>query len=456
MQETLASMNTIRMFDMKVIVSLAKYDKDHKKIVYTPEMLGRSEWRPKDGQLVNKNQFGENGNEGGSRSVQQSNDQGPKNIPRTHDGRTYADMLNGDKRDSNHGAKVITVDGTGSLYPLHCVARSILGFAKVVMSLTKMRLAIEVEGMTEVGLSFVGGVTYLLTFRDKDTATTCMQSNVQFFNNMFSKYQLWLGDDIPFSRLVTLNISGVPFIIRDNKLFDNIGGLFGDVVQKSSFSWQEEDNSSATVKIITSQSSRIDEAVVIKWNNRTFAIWVAEYDGNWHPDRDDASFLGSQEDNYEEGSDSDLVSEDEEVLEEGEIKQGMEEVDNNQDDDPMNVHPGSSLVDHGQTVGNQETLEGKRFSGVNANRESQRLHGDVLGTAHDTRDNVFQPPTMECSNIVDGGGPSIARTDNSTNGPIDARLDKNCIGPNIVTDGLGSMSVANLGKRNRGNGAHLP
>ncbi|KAJ0454565.1 putative RNA recognition motif domain, nucleotide-binding alpha-beta plait domain superfamily [Helianthus annuus] len=449
MQETLTSMNTIRLFNMKVIVSLAKYDKDHKKIVYTPDMLGRREWRPKEGQgqQVNSNQFGDSGIAGGTRPMQQTNEQGPKNMQKTYDGRSYADILNGDKSDNNHGAKVITVDGKGSLYPLHCVGRSILGFAKEVMSLSKMRMAIEFEGMSEVGLSFVGGVTYLLTFRDKVTATTCMQSNSQFFNKMFTKFQLWVGDDIPFSRLVSLNITGVPFIIRDNKLFDNIGGLFGEVVQKSSFSWQEEDNSSASVKIITTQASRIDEAVVIKWNNRTLAIWVSEYDGL--PVRDDVSILGSQDDHYEDDSDSDMVSDDEEELEDGEIKHGMEEVDNNQDGDPMNVQPDSSPADHGQTVGNQEAVEDKRSSGVNAYGEAQRLHGERLETERDTRNNVSQPPTLENPKIVVGDGPNIARVDSNRNGPIDTGMDNNYIGPNYVAEGLGSMSVANLGKRNR-------
>ncbi|KAF5815142.1 putative RNA recognition motif domain, nucleotide-binding alpha-beta plait domain superfamily [Helianthus annuus] len=328
MKETLVSMNTVRMFDMKVTVSLAKYDKDHKKITYTPDMLGRCEWRPKNGQQMNKNNTGENKNAGCPQTTHQSSDQGHKHAPSIHEGRSYADLFKEETVEKCHGAKVITVQGKGSLYPLHCIGRSVLGYAKEVMSLSKMKQAIEDEGMTEVGLSFVGGVTYLLTFKDKVMANMCMELYVSFFKTMFSKYHLWLGEDVPFSRMATLNITGVPFIIRDNTLFDNIGGLFGEVVQKSSFSWRKEDNSLASVKVITSQSSKIDEAVVIKWNNRSIAIWVVESTDQWQPVRDDDSVLDSQDNGFETNSDSDMESEDVELedmedLEEGELRQGM-------------------------------------------------------------------------------------------------------------------------------------
>ncbi|XP_022014024.1 uncharacterized protein LOC110913507 [Helianthus annuus] len=152
MKETLAVMNSVRMFDMKVIVSLAKYDKDHKKIQYTPDMMGRSEWRPKDKTQENKNYTGDYRNAGRFHTDNQSSEQGPKGMSYTQEGRSYADMLRGNKVENSRGAKVVTVDGKGSLYPLHCIGRSILGYAKELLTVSKMRRIIEDEGMSEVGL----------------------------------------------------------------------------------------------------------------------------------------------------------------------------------------------------------------------------------------------------------------------------------------------------------------
>ncbi|KAJ0952625.1 putative RNA recognition motif domain, nucleotide-binding alpha-beta plait domain superfamily [Helianthus annuus] len=447
MKETLAAMNSVRMFDMKVIVSLAKYDKDHKKITYAPDIMGRSEWGPKDKPQENKNCTGEDSNAGRFHTDQQTSDQGPKVTSYSHEGRSYADALRGNKVENSRGAKVVTVDGKGSLYPIHCIGRSILGYAREVMTVSRMRKAIEEEGMSEVGLSYVGGVAYILTFRDKVYANMCMELHFQFFNKIFSKYQIWMGEDIPFSRLVTLTISGVPFIIRDNSLFDNIGGLFGDVVQKSSFSWQEEDNSMASVRIITSQPSRIDEAVVIKWNNRTIAIWVSESVGEWKPELDDVTVVGSQDYDSETGSDSDMESVGVEDLEDGEIRQGMDDNDCCQEDAQVNGRPElgsandqlddrseSSPVNFDHVEGNKESSEGQPTPRIIACGESQRLHGDSLGETHGQSNNEYQVANLEKAKIVDVVGPDDALMDAVTTGPNKVMPQVINSGPNVGLD----------------------
>ncbi|KAJ0467413.1 putative RNA recognition motif domain, nucleotide-binding alpha-beta plait domain superfamily [Helianthus annuus] len=455
MKETLVSMNTVRMFDMKAIVSLAKYDKEHKKITYTPDMMGRCEWRTKNGQQNNKNNSGVYRNAECPQNPEQSADQDPKHASGIHEGRSFADLFKGKPVEECHGSKVITVQGKGSLYPLHCIGRSVIGYAKEVMSLRKMKQAMEDEGMTEVGLSFAGGVTFLLTFRDKVMANTCMDLYVSFFKKMFSEYHLWLGEDVPFSRMVTLNIIGVPFIIRDNTLFDNIGGLFGEVVEKSSFSWQNEDNSLASVKVITSQASKIEEAVVIKWNNRTTAIWVVESTNHWQPVKDDDSVMDSQDNDFDSNSDSDMESEDVELedmeeLEEGELRQETENVDRSQEDDRRSDRPEDVPVIGDQTVGKQESLVVQGSGGINADVGFQELHGEEMGEAHVRNDDVSHAPTSDQSTKINCGGPSVVIEGMQNSGPFVNGADTNHNGPDDGPEDLGPMSVSNLGKRNRG------
>ncbi|KAJ0500731.1 putative RNA recognition motif domain, nucleotide-binding alpha-beta plait domain superfamily [Helianthus annuus] len=318
MKETLGRMNSVIMFDMKVSVSLAKYDKDHKKIIYAPDVMGRNVWRPKNGQEGKFSYEADRCNDAFPPMKNQASNQGTY-AKTCSSGKSFADILKGNTGGVSNRAKEITVGGKGSLYPLHCVGRSVLGYAKEVMSVTKMRQRIEDEGMSDVGMSFVGGVTYLLTFRDKEYAKLCMELHEGFFNNVFSKFVLWNGEDIPFSRLVNLSITGVPFMIRDDSLFDNIGGLFGEVVKKSSFSWEEDDNSPGSVMVVSSLPQKIEEAVVIKWNSRSIVAWVTETTQKWIPDCDISSVLGSQESNTESETESDEGSVDMEDLEEGEI-----------------------------------------------------------------------------------------------------------------------------------------
>ncbi|MFS8018831.1 putative RNA recognition motif domain, nucleotide-binding alpha-beta plait domain superfamily [Helianthus anomalus] len=46
--ETIQQMNTVKIFEAKVTVSLAKYDKNHKKFIYTPKVMGEKVWKPKE------------------------------------------------------------------------------------------------------------------------------------------------------------------------------------------------------------------------------------------------------------------------------------------------------------------------------------------------------------------------------------------------------------------------
>ncbi|KAJ0477029.1 putative RNA-directed DNA polymerase [Helianthus annuus] len=446
MQETLASMNTIRMFNMKVTVSLAKYDKEHKKINYSSDILGRNVWRPKEYNRVNGNDAERNvaggQNPGGYKSSHnQPSDLGSSGNNPVREGMSYADLFKSKGSDGGHGAKVVKVDGKGSLYPLHCIGRSVLGYTKEVMTPKMVKLALDGEGLSDVGLSYVGGKTYLFTFKDRKSANLCMELHSPFLDMMLSKYSLWNGEDIPFTRITKLNITGVPVLIRDNKLFDDIGALFGEVIQPSTFSWQEEDVSVGSVKVLTSQISRIDEAAVIKWNQKSLVIWVSEVPAPSYTEPDTGPSWSSDESGSELESDSEDESEGIDDLEEGEINQNMGPGDQMQEDmqtpvtevDPSNPVP----------VGNEnvsevkESQEVQKLDDINVGEKAAGVHGEDNMAARDLR------------HKRDVGGKV---NDLSCNG--DGGLHINFSGREQVGLGIGSPSVGptplvNLGKRNR-------
>ncbi|KAF5805251.1 putative RNA recognition motif domain, nucleotide-binding alpha-beta plait domain superfamily [Helianthus annuus] len=391
MKEFLVKLNTIKMFNMKVVVSLAKYDKDHKRINYAADLLGRSVWRPK----VNN----------------QDNDGQPT-------GQT------GLKDQSVHGngAKVVTVEGKGSLYPIHCIGRSIIGSTKTIMSVRKVRLVLDEVGLTEVGLSFVGGLTYMLTFSDKMSAARGMETYSETFHNIFSKFYLWNGEDIPYSRLATIYISGVPFVIRDNNLFDDIGGLFGSIIQPSSFSWQNEDNSNGSLGVVTSQVSRIEEAVVTKWKERTVVAWASEYIGLRLQEEEDDHMKANDDLELDSSSNSESDSDDDradmEDIEEGEIRPIVQNESVGQD---VGLEPAMGVKETGQSddgvaspVANEQSHEGEgsptpqKDQGINSNMGNPNLHGEEYTSAH-----------VHCHEMDKGNLLTPDLTNYLANGPID-------------------------------------
>ncbi|MFS8015015.1 hypothetical protein Hanom_Chr15g01351441 [Helianthus anomalus] len=100
------------------------------------------------------------------------------------------------------------------------------------------------------------------------------------------------------------------------------------VVQSSSFSWQNEDNSVCSVMVLTNQKSRIEEAVVMKWNNKSLVAWASEAIGFSMQSLDYDDSMTNSDSKFDthsiSESDEDLV--DVEDLEEGEIRHNVSPV----------------------------------------------------------------------------------------------------------------------------------
>ncbi|MFS8000274.1 hypothetical protein Hanom_Chr12g01176441 [Helianthus anomalus] len=320
------------------------------------------------------------------------------------------------------------------------------------MSIRKLRITLDEAGLSEVGVSYVGGMTFMLTFNDKASA-----------------FYLWNGEDIPFSRVAKVNISGVPFVIRDNKLFDKIGSLFGTVVQPSSFSWQQEDNSSGTVVVLTNQLARIEEAVVIKWKEKTVVAWASEYmDLSIQSSVDDFSLINSESElDSESDSECDEDMEGMEDLEEGEMRPNVSSDEIGQDagqspataveEAGLSGEASDSPVELVKSQGGEEAPAHQRSPTVNTSMGNNNLHGDVIKSAHGDRnyEGVAGRTTCPESNCHMGNGPKDSGHVSSCikSVQIDGAKDS---GPeevnrksNNLEDYGGPPPCISLGKRNR-------
>ncbi|KAJ0804122.1 putative RNA recognition motif domain, nucleotide-binding alpha-beta plait domain superfamily [Helianthus annuus] len=308
---TLVEMNKVKIFEAKVSVSLAKFDKNHKRFIYTSKIVGEKVWRPKEpagmAPPVNKG--------GCSRGAT------------VQEGRSYASLFSRDGEENNAGSKVISISGRGSKYPLHCINRSIHGVVKDLYTLNNLQSVLSKGGLSGFGLSYVGGLSILLTLGDAGRVKEVMSNNLDCLARVFSRFHIWKGEDLPSERVVSLRISGVPVHLRDGPVYDQIVGLFGMVVQESSFSWVDTVNSEGSVLVLVPLGRRIEETVVVSWENRRFVVWVAEEVAAWKPEMDgDISSTESDHNSpekvgnrfFEGGDNNDGYEEDE--VEEGEVR----------------------------------------------------------------------------------------------------------------------------------------
>ncbi|KAJ0800366.1 putative RNA recognition motif domain, nucleotide-binding alpha-beta plait domain superfamily [Helianthus annuus] len=368
---TLAEMNSVKIFEAKVSVALAKYDKNHKKFIYTSKFVGEKIWRPKD--AVNSNQ----------------QNSGPSfRGAEVREGQSFASLFQKGSHVPNLGAKTITISNKRSKYPLHCMGRSIHGVVKDVSSLDNLNLQLSNAGMEDYWLSYIGGLSVLLTLGNPGLVEEAMANHSGFLANVFNHFYVWKGEDLLLDRVVSLRITGIPVHLRDSSLYDQIGGLFGRVVEESSFSWLGSHNSDGTVLVLVPPGKRIEESVVINWQERRFVVWVSEDVNVWKPVLDGDFQTGDEGESPDDSSDEvssdgehdweddDQMADD---FEEGEIRQP-------ENDQPIpdwnKVSPVKKAPESGSVIAPEfERMEDGRLNTKGeairfSIRESQALHGE--------------------------------------------------------------------------------
>ncbi|KAJ0643075.1 putative RNA recognition motif domain, nucleotide-binding alpha-beta plait domain superfamily [Helianthus annuus] len=269
----LPSLNDIVIMESKISVSLSMFDRFHKKISYDDIRVAQKAWVPKE-KHVSKEEF--------------------------------PSMLTVYGRASS-SRKVLQLDDDGALYPLHSVGRAVVGVSDCIASLRTVKKMLFKVGFDEAAVSYLGGLTVLVTFRDADQMKVFLEDKKEVWKETFVSVSPWSGQNIPFERIVVLKIVGVPVLVREGSVYDKIGSLFGMVVWPSDFSWVGTDNAIGYAHVLTDISSKIDEEVSVIWSNEGYNVWVVEENSGWIPEFESV-LVDERYDDFEEGEIRDPVT----------------------------------------------------------------------------------------------------------------------------------------------------
>ncbi|KAJ0547332.1 hypothetical protein HanIR_Chr08g0371011 [Helianthus annuus] len=206
------------------------------------------------------------------------------------------------------------------------MGRSIHGVAKDLESLNNLNRILVQEGLSNFDLSYIGGLSVLVTLGTPGMVNDVMSNYSESLSKVFSRFHVRKGEYLPLDRVVYPRISGVPVHLRDSSVYDDIGGLFGKVVQESSFSWVDSDNSECSVLVLVPLGKRIEETVVITWEDRKFVVWVVEDVDAWKPELEEENSVAIMVSNPVGEADGDSVGNNredqnmEDDVEDGEIR----------------------------------------------------------------------------------------------------------------------------------------
>ncbi|MFS8034640.1 hypothetical protein Hanom_Chr17g01583491 [Helianthus anomalus] len=130
-------------------------------------------------------------------------------------------------------------------------------------------------------IKYVGGLFVLVVFENRVQRDEFL-GNKELWKNWFSWAEFWSGQALVVDRIVWLKITGLPIHIAEAKVFDDIAGLFGEVVQSADFS-EEDVLSSAYVGVIPKSIDRISSKCKVQWKESNYWVLVEEDLEDWFP-----------------------------------------------------------------------------------------------------------------------------------------------------------------------------
>ncbi|KAM0049391.1 hypothetical protein Hdeb2414_s0008g00285371 [Helianthus debilis subsp. tardiflorus] len=244
----------------------------------------------------------------------------------------------------------------------------------------------------------------LVTFKDNVHARLFVEQSKEVWATMFSEVRVWNGELIPFNRIARLKVLGVPFQLRDDRLYDRIGELYGRIVKPSDFNWEETDNSTGECHVLTTTAKRIEEDITILWRGRPYQIWVVEESLDWNPD-----FSSNKSVEMSGCRGNSDVRMEENDLEEGEVQ--LPQVN---EDTARNQNPNGTAGDNPGKMDRQNACNGHVASGVkthaedvssprapNINHQSSSQDHGAAGV------NSGTPQTNSGKNVDNETGPSL-------------------------------------------------
>ncbi|MFS8004214.1 hypothetical protein Hanom_Chr13g01223071 [Helianthus anomalus] len=135
------------------------------------------------------------------------------------------------------------------------------------------------EGVVRV----LGGLQVLIEFNSKSHAEMALNEIIGR-PNLFSKPEIWEGQPTHFERIAWLKVFGIPLCISENKVVNDVGSLFGEVVKSARVERVGLDASFQFIGVLIKHGNRIQDEVFLRWKGRTFKVWVMEDYNEWLED----------------------------------------------------------------------------------------------------------------------------------------------------------------------------
>lgn len=169
------------------------------------------------------------------------------------------------------------------------------------MATVEVQQAFVMEGLKRVKVTGIGANLMLLYLEGSGDFEVIINSPKEWWNSLFKCVSKWSPKLVAGSRLVWLNIHGIPLHVWDEPLFKQIGSLFGRFIDFDEGTISRHRLDVARIQVVTTKRGLIDDVINLKVMGAVFGLWVVEEGGGrrWSPEervvREEVSSVCSRE-----------------------------------------------------------------------------------------------------------------------------------------------------------------
>ncbi|KAF5773317.1 hypothetical protein HanRHA438_Chr13g0597921 [Helianthus annuus] len=180
------------------------------------------------------------------------------------------------------GSKVLILPDRTSAFVEH-IGSSVVGRTVDIETLVDFDKLLRIAKIDCSRIQYVGGLSLLISFRDKDSANRFLDSR-EVWDPWFSKLEVWKGQSLPFERVAWLKIHGIPLHLLETDVLRQVGDLFGKVLHCPGTLDDDSDLSLVRVGVLVGEAQSFRCSVTLQWKDKYFRLWVEEEQEAWVPD----------------------------------------------------------------------------------------------------------------------------------------------------------------------------
>ncbi|KAF5763492.1 hypothetical protein HanXRQr2_Chr15g0680811 [Helianthus annuus] len=176
--------------------------------------------------------------------------------------------------------KMVEVDDKSEAL-VHLHGKAVVVRMASLFTLQNVRTILKDLKLHEGKIQCLGGLVVLIEFNSKDQASLAKDELVGVPEH-FVAPEIWEGQYVAFEQIAWLKIYGTPMSLLDNKVVNDVGGLFGKVVKGARVERIGLDNSFQFIGVLVNHGNQIQEEAFLRWRRKTFKVedsndWLEDF-----------------------------------------------------------------------------------------------------------------------------------------------------------------------------------